>query len=174
MNLYHFLFSLPARLKGMRIGEGAYVGPGYIFLGLDFRHVELKKNAVVSADAFINPIGNGAISIGEFTHIGRRVTLSALKRISIGNKCLFGYDVSVLDHDHEVLNRKKAPTESGLTKPEEVKIDDECFIGAHSFILKGVHLGKHCVVGAGSVVTKSFPAYSVIGGNPARIIGRVK
>ncbi|MBU2258230.1 MAG: acyltransferase, partial [Candidatus Omnitrophica bacterium] len=62
------------------------------------------------------------------------------------------------------------PVDSGLTNAEEVAIEDECFIGAHSFILKGVRLGRHCVVGANSVVTRSFPANSVIAGAPAKLI----
>ena len=177
MNIAHFgafLFSFPARLKAMKIGEGAYLGPGYSFIGIDFSTVSIGKKTVIGAGAFINPIQSGVIIVENGTNIGRRVTLSALKKISIGKNCLFGYDVSVLDHDHNVMDPKKSPVEAGLGKPHEVVIDDECFIGAHSFILKGVRLGKHCVVGAGSIVTKSFPAYSVIAGNPARIIKKIK
>lgn len=54
---------------------------------------------------------------------------------------------------------------------KEVSIDDYCWIGMNVVILPGVHLGPRTIVGAGSVVTKSFPdGYCVIGGNPARII----
>lgn len=55
--------------------------------------------------------------------------------------------------------------------PKEVRIDDYCWIGMNVVIMPGVHLGPRTVVGAGSVVTKSFPdGYCVIGGNPARLI----
>ena len=58
---------------------------------------------------------------------------------------------------------------------EDVYIDDYCWIGANVVILPNVHLGEHTVVGAGAVVTKSFPdGYVVIAGNPARIIKRLK
>ena len=49
-------------------------------------------------------------------------------------------------------------------------IEDDVWIGANAIILKGVTLGKGCVVAAGSVVTKSVPANALVGGNPARII----
>ncbi|MBP9691061.1 acyltransferase, partial [Candidatus Woesebacteria bacterium] len=80
------------------------------------------------------------------------------------------YDVSILDHDHDTRDRNVKPTAGKLTPPQEVHIGDECLIGAKSTILKGVTLGTHCVVGANSVVTKSFPAYSVVAGNPAKLI----
>lgn len=174
MNLPGLLFSIPARFKGMRFGKGSYLGPGYLFLGLDFTRVSLGDYAVIGAEAFINPVRKGKIEIGAKTNIGRRVTLSALKGIKIGKNCLFGYDVSVLDHDHEVMNRFIAPVSGSLGIPQEVIIEDECFVGAHSFILKGVHLGRHCVVGAGSIVTKSFSAYSVVAGNPAKLIKKIR
>lgn len=55
--------------------------------------------------------------------------------------------------------------------PSPIIIEDFCWIGTHSIILAGVHLGKRTIVGAGSVVTKSFPeGHCVIAGNPAKII----
>ena len=117
---------------------------------------------------------DGKIFIDDGTQIGRNVVISACKKIYIGKKCLLSYNVSLMDHDHNVLNPDISPLESGITDGREVIIGDECFIGAHSFILKGVRLGKHSVVGANSVVTNSFPAYSVIAGNPARLIKTLK
>ena len=52
-----------------------------------------------------------------------------------------------------------------------VEICDNCWIGSNSLILKGVTLGNNTIVGAGSVVTKSFPENVIVGGNPAKIIG---
>ena len=56
----------------------------------------------------------------------------------------------------------------------EIRIGDNCFIGAHSIILPGVTLGKEVIVGAGAVVTKSYPDGSIVAGNPARLIGNSK
>ncbi len=78
--------------------------------------------------------------------------------------------MSIFDHDHLVDDPKVKPMDGKFNKPKPVIIEDECFIGANVCILNGVKLGKHCVVGANSVVTKSFPDFSVIAGNPAKIL----
>ena len=57
---------------------------------------------------------------------------------------------------------------------QPVKIGFGTFVGVNAIILPGVTLGKCCIVGAGAVVTKSAPDYSILGGNPARVIGDVR
>jgi len=171
-----YIISIPARFKGMKFGENSFIGPGY---DLDpiLKGVVLGDNVVIGRRAWLDIskyTQGGQIFIGDGTQIGRNVVISACKRITIGKNCLISYNVSLMDHDHNVLNPDIPPLEGGITEGKEIVIEDECFIGAHSFILKGVRLGKHCVVGANSVVTKSFPAYSVIAGNPARLIRTLK
>lgn len=163
--------SIPARLKGMKFGENSYIAPGYDFLFVNLHGVELKKNVLIGKNAWLET-PRGQIIIGDGTQIGRCATISSHKRITIGNNCLISYNVSILDADHNVFS-KISPMKSGISKPEEIVIEDDCFIGAHSFILKGVHLGCHVTVGANSVVTKSFPAGSVIVGNPAKLIKKI-
>ncbi len=190
------ILSIPARLKGVKFGKNSFIGPGYDWLHVGLKGVVLGDNITIGRNAWIQTRyksapgearyqatagkaryqtvpGRVLITIGNNTQIGRHVVISAIKKITIGSNCLFGYNVSLVDHDH-LLDPKLSPVESGLGKPEEIEIGDEAFIGAHSFILKGVHLGQHCVVGANSVVAKSFPAYSVIAGNPARLIRKLK
>lgn len=60
------------------------------------------------------------------------------------------------------------------SKVEPVKIGYGTFVGVNSVILPGVEIGKCCIIGAGAVVTKSIPEFSIVGGNPAQIIGDVR
>ncbi|MFA6285616.1 MAG: acyltransferase [Parcubacteria group bacterium] len=170
------LISIPARIKGMKFGKNSFIGPGYAVAPV-LKGIELGKNVAIGRSAWfdISRETKGAkIFFGDGTQAGRNLVVSACKKISIGKKCLLSYGVSIIDHDHNVLDPDISPLEGGITEGQEVVIEDECFIGAHSFVLKGVHLGKHCVVGANSVVTRSFPAYSVIAGSPAKLIRILK
>ncbi|MDI6777750.1 MAG: acyltransferase [Patescibacteria group bacterium] len=170
------LISVPARIKGMKFGKNSFIGPGYTVAPI-LGGVTLGNNVIVGRNAWLDISRNtkgGQIIIGGGTQIGRNAVLSACKKISIGKKCLISYNVTLIDHDHDVFDPSISPMDAGITEGKEVIVEDECFIGAHSFILKGVHLGKHCVVGANSVVTNSFPAYSVIAGSPAKLIRNLK
>lgn len=170
------LISVPARIKGVKFGKNSYIGPGYDIKPV-LKGVTLGNNVIIGKNAWLDIsryTKNAEIMIGDGTQMGRNAVISSCKKIHIGKKCLLSYNVSIVDHDHNILDPSISPLDGGITEGREVIIEDECFIGAHSFILKGVHLGKHCVVGANSVVTKSFPAYSVIAGNPAKLIRVIK
>lgn len=172
-----YFVSFPARIKGVKFGKNSYISPGYYYLFTKLNGVILGNNVFIASRARIqthNVLLNKIITIDDGTFVGPDVTISAVKRISIGKKCLLSYNVSILDHEHDVYNPKIPPNDGKLINILPIRIEDECFIGAHSFILKGVHLGKHCVVGANTVVTKSFPAYSVIAGNPGKLLRALK
>jgi len=169
-----YLISLPARLKGVKFGQNSFIGPGYDLAPV-LRGVVLGNNVLIGRHAWldISRYTKGAeIIIGDGTNIGRYTMLSACKKISIGRKCLVSYNVSFLDHDHN-FQADVSPMDSNITSGQEIIVGDGCFIGAHSFILKGVKLGKYCVVGANSVVVNSFSDYSIIAGNPAKLIKKL-
>jgi len=163
--------TLPARLKGMKIAVNSYLSPGYDFWGATLNNTYIKDEVYIGKNAWINTIENGKIEIDSGTHVGRNCVIHSKKSVKIGKKCLFSYNVSIIDHDH-VFSKGISPLETGTTTGTEIKIGDKCFIGAHSFVLKGVILGDGCIVGANSVVTKSFPPFSMIAGSPAKLINR--
>jgi lipopolysaccharide O-acetyltransferase len=168
-----FIITVPARLKGMKIGKNSFIGPGYDFIETNLKGITIGDNVVIGRNAWLQTASGNVkqiIEIGDNTRVGRSSTISANKNIRIGKNCMISYNVSILDHDHSFQNLSKTLLSSGLTKGKEIVIEDDCFIGAHTFILKGVHLGKRCVVGANSVVTKSFPAFSIIAGSPAILV----
>lgn len=85
------------------------------------------------------------------------------KNTRLGKGTLLSHGTHIYTRNHNLLDFKI------LEGPEEVIIGDDCWVGANVVILPGVELGEHTVVGAGSIVTKSFKeGWCVIAGNPAK------
>jgi len=174
-----FIQSIPFRMKCKSVGKSVRISFNYSIFGCHLENVIIEDKVNIGSNAWIQtlPINKNIkpeIIIGCNTNIGRNVTISAAKRINIGENSLISYGVSIMDHNHAFENINISPLYQGIDEPEDILIGDDCFIGAQSFILKGVTLGKHCVVGANSVVTKSFSPYSVIAGVPAKLIRTLK
>lgn len=167
------LIKLPAVLKGAKFAKDAFIAPGYDLLAVRWKGVNVGKSCLIGKRAWIQTCNDTAsITIGSNTHIGRCVTISSKNKISIGSGCLFSFNVTLLDHGHE-FKLNFSPIELGLTEGKEITIGNNCFIGAHTFILPGVSLGDNCIVGANSVVTRSFPAGTIIAGSPATEIKKL-
>ncbi len=92
----------------------------------------------------------------------------AIGKIIIGKGTFIAPNVGIITQNHDLED----PDKRGVAK--DVVFGEKCWIGMNSMILPGVHLGPHTVVGAGSVVTKSFEeGYCVIAGNPAKVIKKI-
>lgn len=89
--------------------------------------------------------------------------------IVIGSRCVFGVGFRCYDSDFHGLQAAHRHDRKCI-RTARVVIGDDCFFGERCMVLKGVTLGNRCVIGAGSIVTKSFPDDSLIAGNPARLI----
>lgn len=96
--------------------------------------------------------------------IGENCWVYAMAPISIGEFSCIGKDVHLLTGSHDIGKE----TFDLITKP--ISIGKGCWVATSSTVLPNVTIGNYCVVGAGSVVTKSFDEYSVVGGNPAKFI----
>jgi len=112
------------------------------------------------------------ILIGDGVTIGRYLCLTAINRVEIGANCLFSEYVYISDHFHGTDPLQGPPVLQGLESKGPVLIGESTFLGYRACVLPGVSLGKHCVVGANAVVTRSFPDFSMIAGAPARLIKR--
>lgn len=88
----------------------------------------------------------------------------------IGNDVMMGPNCYIHDRNH-IFERTDIPMRlQGATIPKPVIIDDDVWIGRNVTIMVGRHISKGTIVASNSVVTKDFPPYSIIGGNPAKLI----
>jgi len=109
-------------------------------------------------------IGKDALlRIDKGTYLNRNTLIVAERSVEIGKNCKISWDVIIMDSDQHVLGN---PNEANAP----VVIGDDVWIGCRAIILKGVRVGRGAVIGAGSVVTKDVPEYTVAGGVPAKVI----
>lgn len=130
------------RLGGMQIGRGSTLHMGAVFY--DTRH----------------------IVIGDDTIIGENAVLDGRSLLRIGSHVDIASEVMIYNSQHDVHDPTFGPIE------REVTIDDYVFVGPRAIILPGVHIKKGAVVGAGAVVTKDVEENSIVGGVPAKEIGK--
>ena len=117
-----------------------------------------------------------SIELGDFIYIGPYATFSAAKsKIIIKNKVMFGPHVKIMGGDHrtDVVGRYMFDIGESEKLPEndaDVIIESDVWIGTNAVILKGVTIGRGSVIGANSLVARSVPPYSIVVGNPGRVV----
>lgn len=133
-----------------------------------FNKFIIGANSVIEDFATVNN-GVGEVFIGDKTIIGMGCVI--IGPIRIGNNVMLAQNIVIsgLNHGYEDVNISPAFQKVSC---KQIIIEDDVWIGANSVITAGVTLGKHSVIGAGSVVTKDIPAFSIAVGNPAKVIKR--
>jgi acetyltransferase-like isoleucine patch superfamily enzyme len=124
----------------------------------------------VSQPVILSALGESSlIEIGDDVGVSG-CSITAWHHIKIGNRVLIGSGALIIDNDlHPIVAEGRRYSKQ--IHAEEVVIGNDVFIGARSIVLKGVHIDDGAIVGAGAVVTKDVPAFAIVAGNPARIVG---
>lgn len=133
-----------------------YLAKGYIsYCG---KNVNLQKGAVFS----------GKLNIGDNSSLGIHSVIQG--PVIIGANVMMGPEVYIYTQNHNHQRTDIPMIEQGYEIEKPVIIEDDVWIGSRVTILPGVTVGKGAIIGASAVVTKDIPDYSIVAGNPARII----
>lgn len=135
-----------------------------------------RKHTRVSSNVCM--VDRKNISVGDHVWIWHHTIIDGSCGVTIKEGAQIGAWVGIFSHSSHVAVRLhgreyiRVPKEKRIGYVRKsVEIGEYCFIGAGACILPGVILGKGCLVSAGAVVTKSAPDYSILSGNPAKVIG---
>lgn len=179
------LFSIKARLNGRsKISLGARIKFP--------RHLSIGRRVIIRSGAVIDAPGNCVLILGDQVNLNQGVYLGAFGTqfkvgartqfnrnavadgrggMTIGEDVLIGPGAQLISYQHRFADPEVPINRQGLSLAE-ITVEDDVWIGAGATVLAGVRIGRGSIVGAGAVVTKSCPPFSILGGVPARIIGQ--
>ncbi|MDQ0903913.1 DapH/DapD/GlmU-related protein [Paenibacillus sp. V4I7] len=179
LNKIHYYYRLLVtfffyKLIAKHIGKKTVIYQPNLLSGL--RNMSLGDRVIIFANSRIELIENYMNNkykpnfvMGNDSQIHQNCHITCAGNISIGNNVIITANVTITDiiHPYEDTNM---PINFQEIKVGEVNIGDQTYIYNNAVILPNVKIGKHCVIGANSLVNKNIPDYSVVVGNPARII----
>lgn len=175
------------------------IGYGTIDKGIRMRldvpehriYLSIGNNCIVSG-TFIFESSSGMVTIGNHSYIGGG-TFICRSSIEIGDNVTIAWGGTFYDHDShslDYLKRRKdiddelndirngrnfiANKDWSDVNSKPIKICNDAWIGMNVIILKGITVGEGAIIGAGSVVTKDVPAWTVVAGNPARVVKELR
>lgn len=147
-------------------GKGAKVRRRTRMDILPFNKFSLGDNSTIEDFSTINN-GVGDVIIGFGTRIGMSNVI--IGPVKIGNNVIFAQNIvlSGLNHGYEDIN---TPPRLQKVTVNPIIVEDDVWVGANAMVAAGVTIGKHSVIAGGSVVTKNVPPFSVVAGNPAKLL----
>ncbi|MBE3071580.1 MAG: acyltransferase, partial [Acidobacteria bacterium] len=132
---------------GVTIGDGVFIG----------------RNTILSCK-------NGDIEIGDGANLGFNCEVFSASRVTIGASVLCAAYSYLIGGDHEFADASRPILEQGR-RSKGITVGDGAWLGAGAKILDGVEIGAHAIIGAGAIVTVAVPAFAVVSGRPARVVG---
>ncbi|MDD3827063.1 MAG: acyltransferase [Anaerolineae bacterium] len=150
--------------RRVMIGEGCFLDAN-----TPQGRIELQDDVWLSRGSLI-VAGESEVVVGPVTYVGHRCLMYGHAGIRIGRDVLLANDVQLICGNH-TFARRDVPIRAQPTEGKPIVVEDDVWLGASAIVLGGVTIGRGSVVGAGSVVTRSLPPYSIARGVPAQIVG---
>jgi len=143
--------------------------------------LRISAGSIVNA-SIVSELPSANINIGEGTFLGGSKIIAA-DSIEIGDDVLIAWGCTIYDHNSHAIawSERQSDVQDwyqgkknwDVVVKEKIKICDKVWIGFNSIILKGVTIGEGAIVAAGSVVTKDVEPWTIVGGNPAKLIREI-
>ena len=173
-------------LLSVELGTGSKIYPETKVFNFQnkIKNIKVGKGTHIRGELLIFGYG-GSISIGNDCYIGEGSRIWSGDSIIIGNDVLISHNVNIVDADsHEISSVERAEryrellksghwTDKGNILSKPIIIEDNAWISFGVIILKGVRIGKGSIVGAGSIVTKDVTDWTIVAGNPAKILREI-
>ena len=160
------IYSILFKANKKYIGDNFLISPLSRILGIP----KIGNNVIIHSRCLIECRKSAILEILDGVEINVDSRITSSNKVIIGNNVLFGPNVYVTDSTHNYENINIPIKAQGIVGKGTVTIGDDSWLGKNSVIIGNVKIGKHCVIGASTVVTKDIPDYCVVVGNPGRIV----
>lgn len=162
-------------IKNFKIGKlMECTGGEHIYFGDNFKAGMMFR--IEAIDNYLGEKYNPKIEIGNNADFGQSCHVGCINHIKIGENCLLGSKVLIIDHNHGSTseNIELPPGKRKLISKGPICIGDNVWIGDGAVILGNVSIGDNVIIGANSVVCKNVPSNCVIAGVPSKVIKKLK
>jgi len=132
--------------------------------------IALGNHNTVSAYALLRSHG-GTINIGDHNFVGERVQIQGRGGVDIGNHCMIAAGTFISSSSHD-FSEPEALSFLKRELPARTTIGDFVWIGTNSVVVAGVNIGHHSIIAAGTIVRNDVEPFTIVGGNPGRVIKR--
>lgn len=160
-------------------GKNIYIKNGVFFNDLEY--IEIGDNSTIDSRCSITAwhkrgkqVFSPKLYIGNNVTIGTDCHITCINEIMILDGCLLGKMITISDNNHFSENHdlSDTPIKREISSKGAIRIEKGVWIADKATILAGVTIGEYSIIGSNAVVTKSIPPYSIVVGNPAKVITR--
>jgi len=157
--------------NNIELGDGVHLFKGVRIDGLGHQNnkISIEQGVAIERNVDIGALDNTQIYIDKGTFIGVGTCIAGPGNVKIGKRCLIAAHSGIFANNHNYTDPFKYIADQGVTC-KGITIEDDCWLGHAVTVVDGITIGKGSVIGAGAVVTKDIPPYSIAVGTPARVI----